>query len=1088
MRRRRLRVDREGFEGGGVKCGRGWPVIGQGVRRKTFLLVGVVLLAALLVGLFSGVALAASPGQPAGAYPGFSSASAKALGSPAVKDRLAGLFAQKSGLRAAPKALQAAAGTGSISGKVTNSGGTALANVDVLVLNSDLEIVNQNEILTASNGTYSVTGLPNIPVVVVTYNEFNYIDEWYSNDPVATDPDGSGATVLNLASTASRTGINFILDRGHSISGTVTASGGGGISDVFVDAVDLSGNYVNSGYTDDSGAYTISGLPAGQYKISTDASGAAESWVDEWYNNDPILLDFDGENAAVIDVRSSNASGKDFELAAGRSISGRVTGDSANGLEGVEVMLQSVATKQWVYQVTDDTGAYSIGGLLPGQYLLATANDQGYIDEWYQNEPVPGDLSGKNATAIDATAADATGIDFALDPGYTISGTVTDNVTHGALADPGMMVVIYNASGAIFSENFVGGSPDATTYTTWALPGGTTYYAAVADYTGADYAEEWYDNVKAALYDHTFATAIPVGTADVTGIDFGLDKLNEYDQTDGHIVWAGSHTTFTPSAPSYGGSYERLSATGSSATIWFTGTRLDWIAMKGSTTGPAKVYVDGSTTPETVDLTATSAKYQVNVWSTGYLSTRGLHKVEIDWNAGSGKFVTLDAIKIDGVIASAPPVITAVTPKTGSTLGGDSVVITGQNLTGATKVAFGAIDAAHFTVNSATQITATTPVEAAGTVQVQVTTAAGATADTAADDFTFAAPGTPTITSLSPTTGSVDGGTTVTITGTDFTGLTGDSAVTFDGVNAASYHVVSPTQITAVSPAHDAGTVRVEVTAAGGSTADTTNDDFTYTTAPPVTTYDQAGNKNIVKTGTWSDYAKPGLAYGDSYGRSNTKGATATVWFVGTQIDWIATEGTTTGTADVYLDGVKVKSVSLYASPAKYQVAAYSSPTLADGLHSLKIVNTSTKYLTLDAFAIAGSIAPPLTLYQQTDTRIKTTGIWTKYTKSAASGGSYGRSSTSEASVTITFTGVRLDWIAMTGTTTGFAYVYLDGATTPTATIDLHASAAKYQVMVWSTDLLSDGTHTVKIVRDDTDSAAGQFITIDALNVWGTLQ
>jgi hypothetical protein len=166
----------------------------------------------------------------------------------------------------------------------------------------------------------------------------------------------------------------------------------------------------------------------------------------------------------------------------------------------------------------------------------------------------------------------------------------------------------------------------------------------------------------------------------------------------------------------------------------------------------------------------------------------------------------------------------------------------------------------------------------------------------------------------------------------------------------------------------------------------------------------------------------------------------------------------------------------------------YTSPTLTNALHSLKIVNTSTKYVTLDAVDIAGTIAAPPTLYQQTDTHILKTGSWSNYSSSKASGGSYGRSATAGAAAAATFNGTRLDWIAMKGMTTGYAYVYLDGAFAPTATIDLTASSASSQVLVWSTGTLSAGVHTVKIVRDDTDSATGKYITLDAVDIWGTIQ
>lgn len=95
----------------------------------------------------------------------------------------------------------------------------------------------------------------------------------------------------------------------------------------------------------------------------------------------------------------------------------------------------------------------------------------------------------------------------------------------------------------------------------------------------------------------------------------------------------------------------------------------------------------------------------------------------------------------------------------------------------------------------------------------------------------------PTVASISPTSGPVAGGTTVTVTGTGFAGTTGASGVRFGGTNAASYTVNSDTQITAVAPAHAAGTVDVTVTAPGGTSATSASDQFTYVAAPVASSF-----------------------------------------------------------------------------------------------------------------------------------------------------------------------------------------------------------------------------------------------------------
>ncbi len=181
------------------------------------------------------------------------------------------------------------------------------------------------------------------------------------------------------------------------------------------------------------------------------------------------------------------------------------------------------------------------------------------------------------------------------------------------------------------------------------------------------------------------------------------------------------------------------------------------------------------------------------------------------------------------VSLTTPPAVTAVAPATGPETGGTTVTITGTGFTFATAVTFGGVNATAFVINSDTQITATAPA-GTGTVQVAVTTVAGTSADTAADDYVYVA--APAVTGLTPAAGPVVGGTPVTITGTGFTGAT---AVTFGGVNATGFTVDSDTQITAIAPA-GAGTVQVAVTTIGGTSADVAADDYTYAPIPIITT------------------------------------------------------------------------------------------------------------------------------------------------------------------------------------------------------------------------------------------------------------
>ncbi len=134
-------------------------------------------------------------------------------------------------------------------------------------------------------------------------------------------------------------------------------------------------------------------------------------------------------------------------------------------------------------------------------------------------------------------------------------------------------------------------------------------------------------------------------------------------------------------------------------------------------------------------------------------------------------------------------------------------------------------------------------------------------------------------------------------------------------------------------------------------------------------------------------------------------------------------------------------------------------------------------------YGYVGGPDPP-TRYQQTDSHMVKVGTWSDFTKAEASGASYGRSNSSNASATIYFTGTRLDWIAMTGSTPGIVDVYLDDVWQ--TTIDLYSSPAHYQAVVWSSGTISDGPHKVGLRRSDS-SAAGEYITLDAVDIWGTI-
>ena len=211
---------------------------------------------------------------------------------------------------------------------------------------------------------------------------------------------------------------------------------------------------------------------------------------------------------------------------------------------------------------------------------------------------------------------------------------------------------------------------------------------------------------------------------------------------------------------------------------------------------------------------------------------------------------TLLAVRLTGSHSVTLPAVTGVSPDSGSTVGGSTVIITGTGLAHATVVRFGGV-AGTITADSGKQITVTSPpstgtvdatvttaaitadsgtqITGTGTVNITVTTPVGTSHLTDADHYTYTAP-RPAVTGVSPDSGSTAGGSTVSITGT---GLAGATGVLF-GAAAAAITADSSTQITVTSPP-GTGTVTITVTTPAGTSLTAAAGHYTYTTHPKPT-------------------------------------------------------------------------------------------------------------------------------------------------------------------------------------------------------------------------------------------------------------
>ncbi|HEX8979164.1 MAG TPA: IPT/TIG domain-containing protein, partial [Parasulfuritortus sp.] len=406
------------------------------------------------------------------------------------------------------------------------------------------------------------------------------------------------------------------------------------------------------------------------------------------------------------------------------------------------------------------------------------------------------------AASTDTTGSPALGGNWSLEK-RTAPIDVALAINEQVQARYGYLLALPAAGTQTIQASWANGTPTLTSF----VPGFTFTNNTNGNLAG--------DGVNGGIYDSSNAV-----TGNTTTWTVNADGVN-----------LGSFDLTAASFLNVAGSYSSTA----NYTLNFTGFKLGG----GTVTASGTVnYTLGGTT-----LTWTTAP--------NFTTFTGITGFQVTFTAPTGannSNITFTNYTIANPVAPAPaPTFTSITPTSGPTTGGTSVTITGTNFTGATSVTFGGVAAASFTVNSSTQITATTPAGAAGITNVAITTPGGTATGTGVYTYTAVAP---TVTGISPSSGPTAGGTAVTITGTSFTGAT---AVTIGGANCTGVTVVSSTSITCTTPAGTAGAQNVAVTTAAGTGTGTGL--YTYYAAPTVTSISPssgptAGGTAVTITGT----------------------------------------------------------------------------------------------------------------------------------------------------------------------------------------------------------------------------------------------
>ena len=254
--------------------------------------------------------------------------------------------------------------THSISGNVLNGSGIPISGTIVVYSGTSSGQVT----IEASTGNYTISGL-----APGTY-QLTPEESGYNFNPTSRSVEIAAANVsaINFVGTTGSAGA-------YTISGTVTLSGGSGLTGVTISYAGASSGSVN---TNTSGSFTITGLAAGSYTLTPSKGG---------YTFDPVSNNYN---------LTASVSGVSFIATATSEsrykITGKVTDSGGSNLGNATISYTGPSNGS---VTTNTSGNYTISDLVAGSYYLEPSKSGYDFSPDAVSRDVQANVSNVNFTA-----------------------------------------------------------------------------------------------------------------------------------------------------------------------------------------------------------------------------------------------------------------------------------------------------------------------------------------------------------------------------------------------------------------------------------------------------------------------------------------------------------------------------------------------------------------------------------------------------------------------------------------------------------------------------------------------------------------
>jgi len=263
-------------------------------------------------------------------------------------------------------------------------------------------------------------------------------------------------------------------------------------------------------FTGGDGSYTITGLASGIFRVKFEDQFG--DYVPEYFDNK-----FSFELATNFDLaEGETASNINAALALAGKISGTITLGGDGTESGLVASAWSSTSGSWKLisnALTNGSGAYTIGGLMPGNYRVMFSDSSTYVPPRYVTEYYDNKLEIENAQDLTVLAGGLTnGIDADLGPYGSVEGNV--RAEDGVTSLAGIFVDVYRYDTANLSWDYFS-SVQTDDFGNYAVSGlGTEDIRVGFTDSSGEYIPEYYNN------------KFELASADNVEIDLGYPTTN----------------------------------------------------------------------------------------------------------------------------------------------------------------------------------------------------------------------------------------------------------------------------------------------------------------------------------------------------------------------------------------------------------------------------------------------------------------------------------------------------------------------------------------------------------------------------------